>query len=224
MYVYGLFKTNINPTFKDLFYIGITNDVSNRMMEHYYEKKNNYKNNCIKKYGINLRLLSIVASREEALEKEIFLIAYFGRVIDKTGQLANILPGGEKSFDWPQEMKDQIAEKLSKIKKHQQAGFVEKFKTESLNNDVNFTKFCRDNNLNRKGFRKLLNRFGVETKGRRSLYQSVRYNKLIEDYEKSNLSKNAFCKANGITREHFKCLLYRDRPDLIKTRVKKTFV
>lgn len=218
MYVYGLFKKKDNATLKDLFYVGITKNIIDRALSHSYEKSRNIKNNYIKKYGLNIKLLFITSTREEACEREIFLISYFGRMMEKTGQLSNVTAGGEANPEWPQEMKDQIAEKLSKIKKHQQAEFVEKFRTESLNNSVNFTQFCKDNNLCRVGFRKLLIKFGIETEGRRSLNKSNHYNKLIEEYEICGLSKNEFCKQNNISREKFKCLLYRDRPDLIKPR------
>lgn len=87
-YIYGLFK-EINDT---LFYIGITKDIKSRIKNHLGCYCNNkFKNNIIKKHKIYYKILWTVSSHEEAIERESFLISWFGKIIDKTGTLANIL-------------------------------------------------------------------------------------------------------------------------------------
>lgn len=97
-YVYGLYKKNIqyktNSLAENLFYIGISSSDKNfyfRIKNHKREKSNPYKLNTIAKYDFIVRVLWQTNTKEEAEQREEFLIRWFGRKIDKTGFLTNIL-------------------------------------------------------------------------------------------------------------------------------------
>lgn len=97
-YVYGLYKKNIkyktNSLDENLFYIGISSSDKNfyfRMKNHKREKSNPYKLNIIAKYDFIVKILWQTEDKEDAERREEFLIRWFGRKIDRTGNLANIL-------------------------------------------------------------------------------------------------------------------------------------
>jgi len=89
-YIYGLYKKNIEYKTKNisehLFYIGITSDknIYFREKNHRTEQQNKYKLNIINKYDFNLVILWSVDTKNEAEEREEFLIRWFGN------QLCNI--------------------------------------------------------------------------------------------------------------------------------------
>ena len=127
-YVYGLYKKNIiyrtNLLDENLFYIGISSSDKNfyfRIKNHKREKSNLYKLNVIAKYDFIVRVLWQVHTKEEAEERENFLIRWFGRKIDKTGLLTNIL---SSSIDYSRvhikrtkETRKKISKALKKINK-----------------------------------------------------------------------------------------------------------
>jgi len=94
-YVYGLYKKNFvyitNKIDEGLFYIGITNDTKLRFNSHKVKKSNPIKKSYIEKYDFEIKILYTYKTREEALEKESFLIKWFGKICDGTGILTNIL-------------------------------------------------------------------------------------------------------------------------------------
>ena len=97
-YVYGLYKKNIkyqtNFVDEHLFYIGISSSDKNfyfRIQNHKREKSNPYKLNIIVKYDFIVRILWQSDTQKEAEEREEFLIRWFGRKVNKTGFLTNIL-------------------------------------------------------------------------------------------------------------------------------------
>lgn len=97
-YVYGLYKKNTkyqtNSLDENLFYIGISSSDKNfyfRIKNHKREKSNPYKLNTIAKYDFIIRVLWKTETKEEAEQREEFLISWFGRKIEKTGILTNIL-------------------------------------------------------------------------------------------------------------------------------------
>jgi len=95
IYIYGLYKENFeyktNKIDEGLFYIGITKNIKTRINSHNAKKNNPLKKAYINKYGFILKILYTCSSYEEALEREAFLIRWFGRIIDDTGILTNIL-------------------------------------------------------------------------------------------------------------------------------------
>lgn len=95
IYIYGLYKENFeyttNKIDEGLFYIGITNNIRTRLNGHRSRGSNELKKNYINKYGATIKVLYECDSYEKAIEKETFLIKWFGRLIDDTGILANIL-------------------------------------------------------------------------------------------------------------------------------------
>jgi predicted GIY-YIG superfamily endonuclease len=95
IYIYGLYKENFeyktNKLDEGLFYIGITKELKTRISGHKSKKNNPIKKAYIKKYGLILKVLCECHSYEDALEKESFLIRWFGKIQDNTGILTNIL-------------------------------------------------------------------------------------------------------------------------------------
>lgn len=198
MYVYGLFKTNDKPTFKDLFYVGITKNIKQRIKGHKREDANwsPIKDKMIKKYGFNFRLLFIVATREESVEREIFLIRYFGRKNLKTGQLANLTDGGDGMLN----AGDEVYEKRTGMKNSERLRYIDEFKKSGLSK----TEFCKINNINR------ANLYGWTCKYEPSLVKKTyKINhihtedeklEIIKEYQESNLSIEEFSNKKGINR------------------------
>lgn len=95
VYIYGLYKEKFDyktdKLDEGLFYIGITKDIRIRINAHKSKNNNPLKKSYIKKYGLIIKILYECNSYEEALERESFLIRWFGRLIDDTGILTNIL-------------------------------------------------------------------------------------------------------------------------------------
>lgn len=112
-YVYGLYKKNVeyktNRIDEHLFYIGITSAINKdplekRAKDHRKDRINNkIKFNIINKYDFEIKTLYVCNSREEAEEREEFLIRWFGKIMNG-GQLANVLDS----------VKDQVYKHLSK--------------------------------------------------------------------------------------------------------------
>lgn len=129
-YIYGLYKKNTKykTSFlkENLFYIGISSSDKNfyfRMQNHKKEKSNLYKLNIIAKYDFFIKVLWQTNTKEEAESREEFLIRWFGRKINKTGFLANILSSStDYSFihkKRTQATKNKISKALKKINKDQ---------------------------------------------------------------------------------------------------------
>lgn len=95
IYIYGLYKEKFeyktNKLEEGLFYIGITKDLKTRMIGHRSKGANPIKKSYINKYGFIVKVLYECESYEEALEKETFLIRWFGKIQDDTGILTNVL-------------------------------------------------------------------------------------------------------------------------------------
>ena len=95
IYIYGLYKEKFeyktNKLDEGLFYIGITKDLKTRMIGHKNKRNNPIKKSYINKYGFTVKVLYECESYEEALEKETFLIRWFGKIQDDTGILTNVL-------------------------------------------------------------------------------------------------------------------------------------
>jgi len=95
IYIYGLYKEKFeyktNKLDEGLFYIGITKDLKTRINGHRSKNNNPIKKSYINKYGFIVKILYECESYEQALEKETFLIKWFGKIQDDTGILTNIL-------------------------------------------------------------------------------------------------------------------------------------
>lgn len=85
---------HINPLTKDIFYIGIGLD------KRPYEKTNRNKHwvNYVNKNGVQVLITDKYLTSDEAAEKEIFWIAFFGRKDLGKGKLLNMTDGGEGAF------------------------------------------------------------------------------------------------------------------------------
>lgn len=95
VYIYGLYKEDFeyktNKLDEGLFYIGITKNIRERCISHKSSKSNPIKKSYMNKYGFTVKILYECNSYEEALEKESFLIKWFGKIQNSTGILTNIL-------------------------------------------------------------------------------------------------------------------------------------
>jgi len=95
IYIYGLYKEKFeyktNKLDEGLFYIGITKDLKIRINGHKSKGSNPIKKSYINKYGFIVKVLYEYDSYEKALEKETFLIRWFGKIQDNTGILTNVL-------------------------------------------------------------------------------------------------------------------------------------
>jgi predicted GIY-YIG superfamily endonuclease/transposase-like protein len=95
IYIYGLYKEKFeykkNKLDEGLFYIGITKNLKIRMQGYRSKNNNPIKTSYINKYGFVVKILYECDSYEEALEKEAFVIRWFGKVQNGTGILTNIL-------------------------------------------------------------------------------------------------------------------------------------
>jgi transposase len=122
-YIYGLYKKNVeyltNKIDEHLFYIGITSgkiyNLNKRAKDHSSGRSNVVKTNIIKKYDFNIKILFTCDTREEAEEREEFLIRWFGKIIDG-GILANLLDSAKDNnynLYVDKETKDKNAKRLS---------------------------------------------------------------------------------------------------------------
>lgn len=99
--VYGL----IDPRTNELRYVGFTKNSKNRIAQHCRPSKlkaNSYKNNWIKSIRANglfpqIYILETYNSKEEALQAEIDLIAYYKWI---GCQLTNVTKGGDEGADY----------------------------------------------------------------------------------------------------------------------------
>lgn len=106
IYIYGLYKKNSKKMniSEGLFYIGITDNIHRRTLNHknndYECKKSNniLKKRIINKYDFDIVIFWIIDNKIEALERESFLINWFGSLYDKTGILTNIKYKGSNSY------------------------------------------------------------------------------------------------------------------------------
>lgn len=106
VHVYGLYKKNSKKSdiSDGLFYIGITDNIHRRKLNHKnnnyeYSKSNNIlKKRIIDKYDFEIVIFWTVDSREEALDRETFLINWFGSLYENTGILTNIKYTGSNSY------------------------------------------------------------------------------------------------------------------------------
>lgn len=160
--VYALIKNINDSVIKRIFYIGITNNYLKRMNHHQHEKKNPIKLRIMKKYGWSHFIIWDSLSKEEAKEREIFLIKYFGRIDLKTGQLANMTDGGEGCLSLSEELKTQIGEKVSGFSRLKRKELVQQFKESKLSR----TEYCIKYNISYGRFKRWVAKYAPELKGK----------------------------------------------------------
>lgn len=229
-YIYGLYKKNItyhkNSLDEHLFYIGITEKGKNyyfRSKNHKREKSNPFKLNIIAKYDYIIKILWETETREEAEEREAFLIRWFGRKQDG-GILVNILSHSKDQslIHQPrtQSTKNKISKALKKINQNSNIRIA--------NRDRNLTKpynevialieewaknpletqqnFANKHNISRSKFKDWIrlykpNYIGLTKKMQKKIFdQIIQTNKTINDIiqEYMNLTGYTFSKAKGV--------------------------
>lgn len=101
-YVYAHYKADTNK----LFYIGIGTHKNNikykikysRAFSYAKSQRNNLWTSIYNKHGRKVIILYDNLTEKEAKEREIALIAMYGRILNHTGVLCNISGGGEGRF------------------------------------------------------------------------------------------------------------------------------
>jgi hypothetical protein len=74
-----------------IFYIGI----GNKKRAYNKHGRNSIWNRIVNKHDYTVEIVSDNCSKEEAIQIEQYLIAYYGRIVLNTGCLANITDGGD---------------------------------------------------------------------------------------------------------------------------------
>lgn len=144
-YIYGLLKLNKLGSFSDrLFYIGQTMDLKTRIINHRYKTTNKIKNAIIEKYSFELQIIWECNSKEEADEREKFLIRYYGKICDKSGILANIADG--EVGDKPDYTED---ERLDIIRRYKES-------------KLSLRKFCLQTKMHRFTVGRWLKLYGID--------------------------------------------------------------
>ena len=85
---------HINPLNNKVFYVG--QGINNRAKSK--SSRNNHWIKLVNKYGFIVDIVETNLSKEEANQKEIFYINFFGRIDLKKGTLVNLTDGGEGSI------------------------------------------------------------------------------------------------------------------------------
>jgi hypothetical protein len=79
----------------EIFYIGIGSHLDNYKRAYVTYKRNYLWYKIIKKTEYTVDILYDNISWEEACEKEVELIKFYGKISNKTGSLCNLTDGGE---------------------------------------------------------------------------------------------------------------------------------
>lgn len=128
-YIYGLYKKNTkykkNSIDEHLFYIGITDNKNLyfRKSNHKREKFNPHKLNIINKYDFILKIFWETKNKQEAEEKEEFLIRWFGKT-SNGGILVNVLDSAKDTkyaiSNRSEATKNKISKALKKINENKE--------------------------------------------------------------------------------------------------------
>ena len=230
-YVYGLYKKNTkyktNSIDENLFYIGISSSDKNfyfRMKNHKTGKYNLNKLNIIAKYDFIVRVFWNMETKQEAENREEFLINWFGRKVNKTGILTNVLSGAKDyAFIGKKQTvatRKKISKALKKINQDQNKIIA--------NRDINLTipydkviqliekwaenpletqqDFASKHNISRSKFKDWIRLYkpeyiGLTKKIQKKLFdQIIQTNKPVKDLiqEYMNLTNYNFAKAKGV--------------------------
>lgn len=91
---------------KGIFYVGIgslTRAYSTRGRNQYWER-------IVNKYGYTVEILEDSLTWDEACEKEIYLISYYGRLNNNTGTLVNMTDGGDGVINLSEESRKKMSD------------------------------------------------------------------------------------------------------------------
>jgi len=157
--VYGLLKKIDGTLFQRIFYVGITKSYRKRISLHgakSHENDNPQKVRIMNKYGWEPIKLWQNLSKEEAKEREIFLIKYFGkRDRNQIGQLTNITDGGDN-------ISDKVKRKIDKYSKP----FKEELISNYLKSTLSQEMFCEENKINVDILRRILKENNIKRFGK----------------------------------------------------------
>lgn len=220
-YVYGLYKKNFNKKQNlesGLFYIGITCDLYRRNLNHknieyeHNKSKNILKKRIIQKYDFNIFVFWKVLSLEDALEREQFLIRWFGSLYDNSGILTNIRYTGSKFYKG-----------VSKFTPEQQKMHVEEWIKSGKSASEYSRMLGMDNKTITNWAKKYYHKKELPIKSPSPKIDKNIIDSLLNEYDKVclNTSKTAFAKANNIDRHRFNEWVCRYRPDIIDKQKKK---
>jgi hypothetical protein len=233
-YIYALYKANItyktNTIDEHLFYIGITSSDKNfyfRMKNHKRDKSNPYKLNTIAKYDFIVKILWNTESKQEAEEREEFLIRWFGKRIDKTGILTNIL-SSSKDYSRIQrttnkETKNKISQALKKINQNNNILIANRDRNLTVPYDrvIEFLEewaknpletqqsFADRNGLNRSKFKDWLRLYKPEYIGLTKKKQKEIFNNINKINKKAVQIIKEYAEISGYTEQQAHGIYYR---------------
>lgn len=216
--VYGLYKWNlvINSLDDGLFYIGITNDIDTRIRQHMSKRCNNQlKNEYIEEYGFKLIPLWTNLSLQEAEHRELFLIYWFGQIIDETGILTNKCNrirgwnNPNKGIKLPQKWKDNIGKaskerwKNPEFQKRQRDAQLShsyedimKWLDEYDNSlELDATKWQKEHNIRKNAWSTWIDRYRPDLRN----HKKKVWKYWTDKWEKSGLTKEKFAIQNKIS-------------------------
>jgi hypothetical protein len=233
-YIYALYKANIiyktNTIDEHLFYIGITSSDKNfyfRMKNHKRDKSNPYKLNTIAKYNFIVKILWNTESKQEAEEREEFLIRWFGKRIDKTGILTNILSSSKDYSRIPrittEETKNKISQALKKINQNNNILIANRDRNLTVSYDrvIEFVEewaknpletqqsFADRNGLNRSKFKDWLRLYKPEYIGLTKKKQKEIFNNINKINKKAVQIIKEYAEISGYTEQQARGIYYR---------------
>lgn len=179
--VYLLLKNTNKKLFDRIFYVGISSTFLIRMKSHNSDRCNPIKIRIMKKYGWIGYPIWTNLSIEEAKEREIFLIRYFGRINLKTGQLSNMTDGGDHSSKEPSEEVLKQRKLILEFTLNKTAKEIEK-----------------ELNLSRTNIRRWTKEFGLSRKIAKIYRTDKEKLDLIRRFKESVLSQYEFAKLNNV--------------------------
>lgn len=231
-YIYGLYKKNIkykkNSIDEHLFYIGITNNnnLYYREKNHRREPYNPHKLNIINKYDFILKIIWESETREEAEDRESFLIRWFGKIQDG-GILVNVLDSANDTkyarLSFSEEKRKKISKALKKINENKETRIknrdrnltvpyekimllIEEWEKNPFETQENFSK---RNNISRSKFKDWLRLYRPDCIGLTKRKYKEIYDSIIKNDKKIKNIIQEFSDKSGLTFEKSKSIYYR---------------
>lgn len=224
-YVYLHKKLNT----EEIFYVGISSNDDDNFLRSKSSARSKYWKNIVNKYGYEIIIHLTNLTLDEAYEKEIELIKYYGRLDLKTGTLVNMSDGGEGCNNPSEEHRKAISlgnkgKKLSQETKDKMSKAVTGRKATQETKDkmslINKGKKLSEEHkavFNNKG-----RKHKQETKDKMS---KLHTGKKLSQETKDKLSKNHNPKSNTLgykhtdeTKENMKLLHKKRRDEKMKNK------
>lgn len=214
-YVYGLYTKNTDVP--RLFYIGISSGDKNlyhREKNHKSDICNPHKLSTIKKYDFDLKIIWILDSREEAEQREEFLIRWFGtsltNICKHSKDLTRARNKQRKSKkEWKKHSKEAILANRDRnlTKPYEEIiRLIEEWKQNPLETQQSF---ANRKNISRSKFKDWLRLYSPESIGLTKRYQKEVFNKIDKSNKRPRDIINEFSVLTNYTYAQSKAIYYR---------------